>query len=57
MDRLDEMERRMEELARAEDPPACFEDPALVQKVAHACLKSDTITEDEELQILESLLR
>lgn len=34
-----------------------FDDPELVHKVAHACLESEAITEDEELRILEELLR
>ncbi len=31
-------------------------DPDLVHKVAHACLQSEAISEDEELRILEGLL-
>nr|WP_233739813.1 winged helix-turn-helix domain-containing protein [Halovenus carboxidivorans] len=33
-----------------------FDDPELVQKVAHACLSDEAITEDEERQILRVLL-
>ena len=32
-------------------------DPELMHKVLHACLNSETITEEEELQILKALLR
>nr|WP_233563186.1 winged helix-turn-helix domain-containing protein [Haloarcula sp. Atlit-7R] len=33
-----------------------FQDPELVHKVVHACMNSEQISEEEELQILESLL-
>nr|WP_238378399.1 winged helix-turn-helix domain-containing protein [Haloarcula rubripromontorii] len=33
-----------------------FQDPELVHKVVHACMNSENISEEEELQILESLL-
>lgn len=36
--------------------PGPLGDPELAHKVVHACLKSDQITEDEELQLLRSLL-
>ncbi len=35
---------------------SAFADPALVHKVAHACLDSDAISEAEELRIFEELL-
>ncbi|MCT9095301.1 helix-turn-helix domain-containing protein [Haloarchaeobius sp. HME9146] len=33
-----------------------FEDPALVHKVIHACMDAETISKDEELQIIKELL-
>jgi transcriptional regulator with XRE-family HTH domain len=57
--RLDEIETRLEALdpdssaAGAESP---FEDPELVHKVVHAVMDSDTISEDEELRIIEALV-
>jgi DNA-binding CsgD family transcriptional regulator len=35
---------------------AAFSDPELVHKVVHACMESDSISEAEELRILQSLL-
>lgn len=31
-------------------------DPELAHKVMHACLKADTISEDEELRIVRALI-
>jgi hypothetical protein len=39
------------------DETAAFSDPELVHKVViHACMESDSISEAEELRILQSLL-
>ena len=35
---------------------AVFDDPELVHKVVHACMDTETISEDEELRILKALL-
>lgn len=43
-------------LAEETGETAALTDPELVHKVVHACMESDTISEDEELQILRSLL-
>jgi len=34
-----------------------FEDPKLLHKVVHACLRAETISEEEELLILQAVLR
>jgi transcriptional regulator with XRE-family HTH domain len=35
---------------------AVFDDPELAHKVVHACMQADTISEDEELRILKSII-
>jgi hypothetical protein len=51
--RLERLESRVGEL---ETPTGDSPDVELTHKIAHACLQSDAITEDEELRILEWLL-
>lgn len=59
-ERVADLEERLALLEERGDPSSgsstVVADPELVHKVVHACLESDRITEDEELQILESLL-
>lgn len=61
-DRIRAIEQQLTDhtTADADEPRAAFDgfsDPDLTHKVAHACLTSDAITEDEELQIMKALLR
>jgi len=59
VDRIIDIEQELQALGDSIDengPDSRFDDPELVHKVAHACLESDVITEDEELRILEELL-
>jgi hypothetical protein len=53
--RLDQLEARLEpdEMTGSGGP---FEDPELAAKVVRACMASDTVTESEEVQVLERLL-
>lgn len=63
-ERVTELENRLDERTETGSPSVeqpseavnLFDDPALVQKVAHACLCDDAITETEERQILQALL-
>lgn len=50
------VEQRLEQSAGDSDSSAGFDNPELIHKVAHASLRSDAITEDEELRILKVLL-
>lgn len=54
-DRLDRIERRVETL-RGEGTCGLFADPELAHKILHACLRSEQISEDEELRILRTAL-
>jgi DNA-binding CsgD family transcriptional regulator len=68
-DEIEAMSHQLEELAQRlatmeqelQDPGASVEGPPfgdadLLHKVVHACMNSDRITEDEELEILETLM-
>lgn len=52
LDRLETIESRLE----ADPTPGTSLEPELVQKIMHACLHSDRITEDEELELLRTFL-
>ena len=58
---LQERVQSIEEHVNGHDPDLVAEsglaDPELMHKVLHACLNSEAITEEEELQILKGLLR
>lgn len=56
-DRIDELAGRIERLERRPAGRIRFgvEDPELVHKILHACLRSERITEAEELQIITEL--
>ncbi|MFC4249526.1 winged helix-turn-helix domain-containing protein [Natribaculum luteum] len=65
---IDELQERVTELTETvrtlesqledvSDPSReSIEDPELVQKIVHACFRSDQISDDEELQIIEMVL-
>lgn len=57
---LGQLEARVEDLESrpAETPTGqpVFDDPELVHKVLHACLEVETISEDEELRIIQRLM-
>lgn len=60
-ERLDAFEERLAALEARVDGPGADGAPVglppeLAHKVVHACLRSDRISEDEELQLLEALL-
>lgn len=55
--RIDDLERRFDEVDGTAEVEGTLDDPELVHKVMHACLESDGITETEELEILRSVLR
>lgn len=43
-------------MSTSDEVASALTDPELVHKVMHACLRSDVISEDEELRILKALL-
>lgn len=55
-ERVIDIEQQVTELGNTDKSGSAFGDSDLVHKVAHACLSSDAITEEEELQILRWLL-
>lgn len=55
-DRVAAVELEVDRLADVNGSRSVSADPGLTHKVLHACLTSDAITEEEELQILKSLL-
>lgn len=57
-ERVGSLEAQIEQAADACDQSTSgLDDPELVHKVIHACLESERISEDEELQLLEQILR
>ena len=55
-DQLDDRLAALEERLEAVESRGNGLDPELVHKVMHACLHSDRITEDEELQLLKTFM-
>jgi hypothetical protein len=53
-ERLAHIEKQLEEIQADQKP--VFDDSELTHKVIHACMKSDAIIEEEELQIIEDLI-
>jgi hypothetical protein len=56
---LDDLQKRVAALEAAQSDGgegSVFDDPDLVHKVVHACMDAETISEDEELRILQALL-
>lgn len=56
LERINEIEKHVEDLIGPNESCSAFEDPELIHKIIHASMKSETITEDEELQILKAIL-
>lgn len=57
-DRLSGLEERLDTIEETTgEPDSAFEDPELLHKVVHACFESETITEEEELRIIQSIMR
>lgn len=54
--RVTSLEQQVEELSGEDEMMSGSEMPELMHKVIHACMKSDHITEDEELRILKELI-
>jgi len=50
------LEAQVAALAEQQDGQTLFEDPELAAKIVHACMGAETISEDEELEILRTLL-
>jgi len=50
------LDERVASLEAQFEDRTVFDDPELVHKVVHACMNSDAISEEEELQILQQLL-
>ena len=53
-ERIDRIEQRIDRLAA--DSPALGTDPELTHKMIHACMESEQISTDEELQILKAAI-
>lgn len=56
-DRLGRLERQIEELTARDESVKAFGDPELTAKVIRACIDSETVTEEEELRVIERLVR
>lgn len=56
IERVEAVESHLDDLVAKSESDGLSTDPELVHKIAHACLYSDTISEEEELQILRNLL-
>jgi len=54
--RVETLEQEVETLSNSDETVSGIEDTALLHKILRACMKDDSITDDEELQILEMLL-
>lgn len=54
--RIDTIEHQLETLTDTNATGIGVDDLALVHKILHACMESDTITQDEELHIIEQLI-
>lgn len=54
--RISALEREVEALSTDDTTRAVFDDLDLVHKVIHACMASDTVTEEDELVILQALV-
>jgi hypothetical protein len=54
-ERLERLEKRIPDQARS-TPEYGGVEPALVHKVAHACMQSEQISENEELKIIQQLI-
>lgn len=50
------LEQQLNDHEDADQQQTAFTDPDLMHKVVHACMNSEAISEDEELQILQTLL-
>lgn len=53
-EQLEKLERQVDNMDV--QSRSAFADPDLMHKVIHACMRSETITEDEELRILQAIL-
>ncbi len=56
-DRMRSIEEKLTDSGGEHGGGGVISDPELAHKVMHACLQADTISEDEELQIVQALLR
>jgi hypothetical protein len=54
--RIEALERQLEDSDAGSDAETPLDDPQLAHRVMHACLKSDAITEPEELRIVKALI-
>lgn len=55
IDRVDELEKQLEAVD-ADDSGLVLDDPELIQKIIHTCMDAESISQDEELHIIESLV-
>lgn len=56
-DRVTALEDQVDTMSTQSVSARSFDDLELLQKVIHACMDADTISEEEELQILQALLQ
>lgn len=55
-ERMAAIERQLDELTAVDDRQAGLADPELLHKVLRACFESESLSEDEELQLVKELL-
>lgn len=55
--RVTAIEQRLETDTEGGETDQRLDDLELLQKVIHACIQTDTISEDEELRVLQALMR
>lgn len=56
-DRLDALEARLDDRSAPSEPESIFADSELIHKVIHACMESDHLSEEEELQVIRDVLQ
>jgi len=56
-EQLESIEQQLEANERPGGTPGVSNDPELAHKVVHACFDSETVTEDEELRILKTMMQ
>ena len=56
VDELSKQVEALEQRVETQSPSTGFSDPELAHKVVHACVTSDNISEEEELEILKTII-
>jgi len=56
-EQLATIEKHVADCVKSATADSVFTDPDLAHKIVHACIRSDRITEEEELQMLQELMQ